>query len=64
MEHILAIRMEYLQTLWLYCIALFAIHVAYLFVLGSLDIIGIGYILDYPLYIDIVSYLVYIRYRS
>lgn len=52
------------QILWIYYPLAFGIYLLHLFVLESSSIIGIGYILDYPWYIDIVFYLDYICYRS
>jgi hypothetical protein len=56
MEHILAINMEFLQTLWLYVIALFAMYGRHLCFSEYIGIIDIVNILDHLWYIDIVPY--------
>ena len=56
MEHILAISMELLQTLWLWLFALFAMHGIYLSDSEYIDIYHIVNIRDHLWYIDIGPY--------
>ncbi len=56
MEHILAIRMELLQTLWLVIFALFAMHRIYRSDSGYIGKIHIVNIREFLWYIDIGPY--------
>ena len=64
MEHILAISMEFLQTLWLWLFALFAMYEVYRSDSEYIDTSDIGSILDHLWYIGRVLSLYNIHYRS